>query len=116
MANTKADTPGIVKRVEALEKGPPAHKHSTTDLNAGTLPVARGGTGQTTLQAVRIAMGVGNTTGVLPVANGGTGNAAGKAPTAETADNALKWNGSGLTRPTAAPTAGADNDVWFQYI
>ena len=39
----------------------------------GTLPAARGGTGQTSLQATRNAMGLGNTTGVLPIANGGTG-------------------------------------------
>ena len=39
----------------------------------GTLPVANGGTGQTSLQALRNAMGLGNTTGVLPAANGGTG-------------------------------------------
>ena len=36
-----------------------------------------GGTGHTSLQATRNAMGLGNTTGVLPVANGGTGNANG---------------------------------------
>ena len=39
----------------------------------GTLPASNGGTGQTSLQATRNAMGLGNTTGVLPVANGGTG-------------------------------------------
>ena len=39
----------------------------------GTLPASRGGTGQTSLQAARNAMGLGNTTGALPVANGGTG-------------------------------------------
>jgi hypothetical protein len=39
----------------------------------GALPVANGGTGQTSLQAARNAMGLGNTTGELPVANGGTG-------------------------------------------
>ena len=32
-----------------------------------------GGTGKTSLQATRSAMGLGNTTGALPVANGGTG-------------------------------------------
>lgn len=37
------------------------------------LDVAHGGTGQTSLQAARNAMGLGNTTGALPVANGGTG-------------------------------------------
>ncbi len=40
---------------------------------AGTLPIARGGTGQTTAAGVRNALGLGNTTGALPVANGGTG-------------------------------------------
>lgn len=39
----------------------------------GTLPASKGGTGQTSLQATRNAMGLGNTTGALPVANGGTG-------------------------------------------
>lgn len=49
------------------------HKHAAGDITSGTLPVARGGTGQTSLQATRNAMGLGNTTGALPVANGGTG-------------------------------------------
>lgn len=39
----------------------------------GTLAVARGGTGQTTLALARNAMGLGNTTGALPIANGGSG-------------------------------------------
>lgn len=39
----------------------------------GALPAANGGTGQTSLQATRNAMGLGNTTGALPIANGGTG-------------------------------------------
>lgn len=37
------------------------------------LPEEYGGTGQTTLQATRNAMGLGDTTGALPIANGGTG-------------------------------------------
>ena len=41
----------------------------------GILPVAQGGTGQTSEMAFRSAMGLGNTTGALPVANGGTGKA-----------------------------------------
>ncbi|WIC89443.1 minor tail protein [Microbacterium phage BAjuniper] len=45
----------------------------STSQVTGTLPVANGGTGQTTLAAARNAMGLGNTTGALPVANGGTG-------------------------------------------
>lgn len=39
----------------------------------GTLPPANGGTGQTTLQAARNAMGLGNTLAAVPLANGGTG-------------------------------------------
>ena len=39
----------------------------------GTLPIANGGTGQTTKAAVRNTLGLGNTTGALPIANGGTG-------------------------------------------
>ena len=39
----------------------------------GTLGVTNGGTGVTSLQALRNAAGLGNTTGALPVANGGTG-------------------------------------------
>lgn len=39
----------------------------------GTLSAAHGGTGYTSLQATRNAMGLGNTLSYLPVANGGTG-------------------------------------------
>ena len=39
----------------------------------GTLGAGNGGTGQTSLQATRNAMGLGNTTGALPIANGGSG-------------------------------------------
>lgn len=46
----------------------------TTGIWNGTaIGAAYGGTGQTSLQATRNAMGLGNTTGALPVANGGTG-------------------------------------------
>jgi hypothetical protein len=38
------------------------------------VPVSYGGTGHTSLQATRNAMGLGNTTGPLPIANGGTGS------------------------------------------
>ncbi|UVT31649.1 minor tail protein [Microbacterium phage Kenzers] len=39
----------------------------------GTLPVARGGTGQTTLQGLSTALGLGTIGQPIPVANGGTG-------------------------------------------
>lgn len=43
--------------------------------SSDVLAASHGGTGQTSLQATRNAMGLGNTTGALPVANGGTGSA-----------------------------------------
>lgn len=49
------------------------HNHSATDINNGTLAVARGGTGVTTAAAERERLGLGSTTDALPVANGGTG-------------------------------------------
>lgn len=49
--------------------------YNVSELHTGTLPASQGGTGQTSLQAARNAMGLGNTTGALPVANGGTGAA-----------------------------------------
>lgn len=39
----------------------------------GTVAVAHGGTGATTVAGARDALGLGNTSGALPVANGGTG-------------------------------------------
>lgn len=60
----------------------------TTDLTqmTGTLTAAHGGTGQTSLQATRNAMGLGNTTGALPIENGGT-----NATTASAARTNLGW-------------------------
>lgn len=50
-----------------------SHTHDAGNIAAGTLPVARGGTGQTTAAGIRNSLGLGNTTDALPVANGGTG-------------------------------------------
>jgi hypothetical protein len=47
--------------------------------SATVVPVANGGTGQTTVAAARNALGLGNTAGALPVANGGTGAGSAKA-------------------------------------
>lgn len=43
------------------------------DATFKVLPIAGGGTGQTTVAGVRNILGLGNTDGVLPIANGGTG-------------------------------------------
>jgi len=68
---TKAVTPAGVK-VELDKKAAVSHTQAFSTIT-GTVPVAQGGTGQTTLALARNAMGLGNTTGALPVANGGTG-------------------------------------------
>ena len=39
----------------------------------GTVSIESGGTGATTVEAARNALGLGNTSGALPIANGGTG-------------------------------------------
>lgn len=70
-----------------------SHNHNASNINAGTLPLTRGGTGQTSGAAVRNALGLGNTTGALPVANGGTGST--------TATNARTAIGAA---PLASPT------------
>jgi hypothetical protein len=41
---------------------------------AAVMPIAKGGTGATTVSAARNALGLGSTSGALPVANGGTGS------------------------------------------
>lgn len=43
------------------------------DATFKVLPIAGGGTGQTTAAGVRDILGLGNTDGALPIANGGTG-------------------------------------------
>lgn len=43
------------------------------DATFKVLPIAGGGTGQTTATGVRNILGLGNTDGALPIANGGTG-------------------------------------------
>ncbi|MCL2562962.1 MAG: collagen-like protein [Oscillospiraceae bacterium] len=89
---------------------PVAHTHNAADIAAGTLPAARGGTGHTTLQATRNAMGLGNTTGALPLANGGTG--ATTAAAARTNLGAAPLAGPAFTGSPTAPTPGAaDNST-----
>lgn len=43
------------------------------DATYKVLPIAGGGTGQTTVAGIRNVLGLGNTNGPLPIANGGTG-------------------------------------------
>ena len=91
----------------------------------GTLPAAQGGTGQTSLQATRNAMGLGDTTGVLPVANGGTGNSTvDTTPTSGSTKmctsggiyTALQNAGGGESTASLSGTVSAGNTVtWAGY-
>lgn len=62
-------------QIKALDNGKAAlsHNHSAANITSGTLPVSRGGTGQTTTAGIRNSLGLGNTIGAVPIANGGTG-------------------------------------------
>ena len=57
---------------------PTSHNHSASNITSGTLPVARGGTGKSTLESGHILLG--NGTGsvdsieILPISKGGTGS------------------------------------------
>lgn len=68
----------ILKSIKTIRTGlagkaAASHNHSAANITSGTLPITRGGTGQTTAAGIRNSLGLGNTTGALPVANGGTG-------------------------------------------
>lgn len=70
----------------------------------GVLPINKGGTGQTSLQATRNAMGLGDTTGALPIANGGTG-----ATTVASARNNLGLGNTSGALPVANGGTGQTN-------
>lgn len=44
-----------------------------TSTLSGQVPITKGGTGASTVEGARDALGLGNTSGALPIANGGTG-------------------------------------------
>lgn len=52
-----------------------SHKHAAGDITSGTLAVARGGTGVTTLVSLRENLGLGDSLGAVPISAGGTGAA-----------------------------------------
>ena len=66
------------------------------------VPIAKGGTGQTSIAAARNAFGLGNTDGPLPIANGGTG-----ASTAAEARNNLGLGNTDGALPIANGGTGA---------
>ena len=80
------------------------------DATYKVLPIAGGGTGQTTVAGVRYALGLGNTDGALPIANGGTG--------ADNAPAALSNLGVDTTsfNPTGTIIAFAGNTLPDGYL
>lgn len=92
----------VSERENAVEINPDwGLYHGSTNL-AGTVPISRGGTGQTTAAAARNALGLGNTTGAVPVANGGTGQT-----TVAAARNALGLGNTTGAVPVANGGTGA---------
>lgn len=88
----------------------------------GTIPVEKGGTGATTVEAARNALGLGNTSGALPIANGGHGGETrkdgftnlafiGNDPVTEATDTPSKWLelGSGYAGITSLCTVKQPN-------
>lgn len=83
------------------------HTHSASDVTDGVLAVERGGTGHDTLQALRNAVGLGDTTGALPVANGGTG-----ATNAAAARRSLGANNASNLSEGTVPRARIESTNW----
>lgn len=67
----------------------------------GTLPVTKGGTGATDAAGARASLGI------TPANIGALGST-------ETASDSNKWAGSTKYVSTAAPSGGADGDIWFE--
>ena len=80
-----------------------ANKPKITDLS-GTLGINKGGTGATTVEAARKALGLGETSGAVPIANGGTG-----ATTVAGARNALGLGDTGGAVPVANGGTGSSS-------
>ena len=92
-------------------------------VSNGLVPATLGGTGQTSLQATRDKMGLGNTTGALPIANGGTGqmgttnsNITLASGTSGTTYNVRKWGNVATLflyniKFTAAVANGGSHDI-----
>jgi len=97
----------------SFTSGGAVYATSTSALTTGTLPVASGGTGSATLTANNVLLGNG-TSALQVVAPGTSGNVL--------ASNGTTWvssstsNGVGTrTVSTAAPTGGANGDIWYRY-
>jgi len=104
-----SDTANRVLRVGAADSDPAYGQVALGADVSGTLPAGNGGTGQTSLQETRNAMGLGNTTGPLPVANGGTGATAAAAARTNLGINAFAARA--VLTGSVAPTFAANSTI-----
>ena len=103
-ARNPGDTSSLTGRVEALETGQAEQDEDIAALESGVADWTASKPG--IVQRVE----------ALEAKPDPTPESIGALPVGGTAANASKWNGSGLTISSAAPSGGADNDVWLQYI
>ncbi len=106
----------------------PAHVHDASAINTGTLPVARGGTGRSSLDTDKVVLGNGtnavnlasrsgiDTRSVFPT-DGNHNHSATQITTGTLNEDRLPLSSNRLRRiyvSTNNPTGGADGDIWFK--
>lgn len=64
---TEAETNNLLNN-----KANSSHSHSATDITSGTLPLTRGGTGVTTLEALKTLLGISSSSGSVEIDYGRT--------------------------------------------
>ena len=103
-ARNPGDTSSLTGRVEALETGQAEQDEDIAALESGVADWTASKPG--IVQRVEALEATPDPTPESIGALGVNGTAA----------NAILWNGSAKTISSAAPSGGADNDVWLQYI
>ena len=103
-ARNPGDTSSLTGRVEALETGQVEQNEDIAALESGVADWTAS------------KPGIVRRVEVLEAKPDPTPESIGALAVNGTAVNAILWNGSAKTVSSAAPSGGADNDVWLQYI